>query len=374
MKKRDTYMRALLPSITIVCFLLVWSNAAFAQQQVVSEQNVENLLLKDYRPVSVFNIPQTRVEKAKYLVVDMHSHNYARSKEDVKRWVESMDAAGIEVSNILNNSSGEAFEIMLEKYSDYKDRFAVWCSFDYTDFDQPDWEKRALELLVRYHKMGAVGVGEVGDKGLGDLYAFPTKGHDVHLDHPRMKVLLEKCAELNMPVSVHIADPIWMYLPVDKTNDGLMNALRWLVDTTAQNCLGYNALITSFENAVAANPKTKFIACHYLNMNHDLPRLSELMDKYPNLYLDIAGRVSEAGATPRATRDFIIRYADRIVFGTDNGMGVEMYRTVFRSLETNDEHIITPGNSYYWPLSGLFLPDDVLKKIYRDNANKLIKK
>ena len=339
----------------------------------ISGQDVEHLLLKDYKPVSVFNIPATFPQKAKYPVFDAHSHNYAKDKKEVAEWVKSMDAAGVQVTSILNNSKGEAFEVLVEKYSDYKDRFALWCSFDYTGFDEPDWEKRAIQALERNHRMGAVGIGEMGDKGDGDLYAFPTKGKGVHLDHPRLKPLLEKCVDLGMPISIHMADPIWMYLPIDKTNDGLMNASRWKVDTT-QVELGYEGLMQSFERAVAANPKTTFIACHYLNMSHDLSRLSTLLDKYPNLYVDLAARVSESAATPRATRAFILKYADRILFGTDNGMSVNMYRSVYRILETADEHIIRPGNSYYWPLSGFYLPDDVLKKIYWENAAKLLKR
>ncbi len=342
--------------------------------QVAWSQDVENLLLKDYRPVSVFRIPVTYVEKACYPVIDAHSHDYAKSKDEVKAWVATMDSVGIAFTHVLScNWIGEPIEVFMERYSDYPDRFGFWCSFDYTGFDEPGWEKRALASLVRYHELGVIGVGEMGDKGDGDLYGYPAEGRGIHIDHPRLKPLLEKCAELGMPVNIHVAEPVWMYLPVDAANDGLMNSAQWKIDTTAVE-LGYDGLMRSFENAVAANPKTIFIACHYLNMTHDLPRLSRLLDRYPNLYIDIAARVSESAATPRATREFIIRYADRILFGTDNGMRAGMYRSVFRILESDDEHIITPGNSHYWPLSGFGLPDDVLEKIYRRNAEKLFRK
>lgn len=359
--------------LTAICALLAgaWTGA---QAQDGKTVNVEELLLKDYRPVSVFNVPQNYVEKAKYPVIDLHSHNYARDREEVRRWVETMDAAGVEVTHVLSNSRGTSLEETIGKYSEFPDRFKVWCSLDYTGFDRPDWEERAVATLVRHHEMGAVGIGEMGDKGLGDLYAVPTKGAGIHFDNPRMKVIYEKCAELGMPLSIHMADPIWMYLPIDERNDGLMNARKWMVDTTVEGCLDYDEVILSFINAVEQNPNTTFIACHYLNMSHDLPRLAAIMDKYPNLYLDISARVSESGATPRATREFIIKYADRLVFGTDNGMGANMYRTVYRQLETADEHIITNGNSYYWPVSGFYLPDDVLRKIYRDNALKILGK
>lgn len=343
-------------------------------QGVVRAQNVENLLLKDYRPVSAFRIPQVEVKKARYPVVDAHSHDYAKSKEEVDEWVNTMDSVGIAFTHIMScNWIGEPIDVFMERYRDYPDRFGFWCSFDYTGFDEPDWEKRAIASLVHYHKLGVIGVGEMGDKGEGDLYGYPVEGRGIHIDHPQLKPLLEKCASLGMPVNIHVGEPIWMYLPIDANNDGLMNSANWRIDTTKTNCLGYDGLMLHFENALKANPKTTFIACHYLNMNHDLPRLGRLLDQYPNLYLDISARVSESAATPRATREFIIRYADRILFGTDNGRRAQMYQSVFRILESNDEHIITPGNSHYWPLSGFGLPDDVLKKIYRSNAEKLFK-
>jgi predicted TIM-barrel fold metal-dependent hydrolase len=161
-----------------------------------------------------------------------------------------------------------------------------------------------------------------------------------------------------------------MYLPIDRYNDGLTSAAGWAIDTTKVE-LGWHGLIDSFERAVAANPRTIFIAAHYLAMSHDWPRLGAMMDKYPNLYVDISARIAESTATPRATRAFFIKYADRILFGTDNGMATEMYRRFFHSLESADEHIIRGVPGHYWPLSGLDLPDDVLEKVYRGNALRL---
>jgi predicted TIM-barrel fold metal-dependent hydrolase len=255
-------------------------------------------------------------------------------------------------------------------YAPYKDHFRFWCCFDYSDMSEAGIQK-ACELLARYHdELGAVDVGELGDKGEGDLYARPVEGKDIHIDDPRIKPLIAKCAELKMPVSIHIAEPYWMYLPMDETNDGLVNAVTWHVDTT--DCLGYNALVNTFENAVRDNPNTIFIACHYLNMNHDLPRLGAMLDKYPNMYIDIAARVAESAHTPRATREFLIKYQDRVLFGTDNGMDPQMYRNIFRVLESNDEHFYIPDYGYHWALSGFNLPDEVLKKLYHDNAARIL--
>lgn len=343
-----------------------------------TEESPETLLLKDFAPVSVFNIEQTKVDKAKFPVIDAHSHDYAADKAEIAAWVEAMDAAGVEVTHLLScNWLGQPLDSMMVKYTDYPDRFRFWCSFDYTGFDQPDWEERALASLQKYYDLGVVGVGEMGDKGFGDLYGHPTPGEGIHLDDPRLKPLLERCGQLGMPINIHIAEPIWMYEPADASNDGMMNGAEWHVDTTAHDCLGYERLIRTFERAVAANPGTNFIACHYLNMTHDLPRLAQMLDKYPNMYVDLAARIPESATIPRAMRKFIVKYADRILFGTDVGMRVSMYRNQYRILETEDEHIYFPdfnNYGYIWAYSGFHLPDDVLEKIYRGNALKLFRK
>ena len=331
----------------------------------------DKVLVRDYFPTVVNNIPVTEVTRAKYPIIDMHSHDYAESAEDIDNWVKTMDAVGVEHTAIMHCSwIGRPFEEVLEAYAPHKDHFRFWCCFDYTDIDTEEGLANSLATLERYHEMGAIGVGELGDKGEGDLYARPVEGKDIHIDDPRIKPLIEKCAELKMPISIHIAEPIWMYLPMDEKNDGLPNAACWHVDTT--NCLGYYGLMNVFENAVRNNPQTIFIACHYLNMTHDWVRLGELLDKYPNLYVDISARVAESAHTPRATRDFLIKYQDRVLFGTDNGMSPEMYHTIFRVLETNDEHFYAEELYYHWALSAFNLPDEVLKKIYHDNALRIL--
>ena len=361
-------------SVTFTVLFAAVLFAACTTKQATGEaavSPVDTILLNNFRPQVVNNIPQTRVERAKFPIIDMHSHDYAETAEQIEEWVRVMDAVGVQHTAVMHCAwIGRPFEEVIEAYAPYKERFRFWCCFDYSDIDTPEGVARSLETLERYHALGAVGIGELGDKGEGDLYARPVEGVGIHIDDPRVKPLLEKCAELRMPVSIHIGEPIWMYLPMDETNDGLPNGVAWHVDTT--NCMGYEGLVNTFENAVRDNPKTLFIACHYLNMNHDLPRLGAMLDKYPNMYVDIAARVAEAAHTPRATREFLIKYQDRVLFGTDNGMDAEMYHNIFRVLETNDEHFYIPEYNYHWALSGFDLPDEVLKKIYHDNAERIL--
>lgn len=335
--------------------------------------NENDMLLKDYDPVSIYNIPKTTVEKAKFPVIDFHTHNYPESNKEIEEWVKALDNSGIEKSIILSYETGEEFDEVVERYSKYEGHFDLWCGFDYTGYNEEGWSEKAVKELERCFKAGAKGVGELGDKGEGLLYSKPTEAIGMHIDDPRMQPLLKKCGELGMPISIHVAEPYWMYLPMDEHNDGMMNAELWQIDKSKENILLHDELVSTLENAVKNNPNTTFIACHLVNSNHDLNILGNLLDKYPNLYADISARFAEFAAVPRRTKAFFEKYQDRLLYGSDMGTEAKMYQTTFRILETADEHFYNKQRfGYHWPLNGLDLNDTTLKKMYSENARKIL--
>jgi len=336
-------------------------------------QNPNTIKLKDYRPKSIFKIPVSNKPKAKYPVIDMHSHAYANNEADLAKWVKNMDAAGIEKTIIMTQFTGASFDSVYSKYAPYGNRFEVWCGFDYTGYPNAGWIEHAVKELERCYKVGARGVGELGDKGLGELNSLPTPGYGLHVDDVQMKPLFEKCAALKMPVNIHVADPYWMYLPMDSTNDGLMNAYTWRIDLTQKGILNHGQLIKTLENAVRANPKTTFIACHLANCEYDLEILGSLFNNYNNLYADFAARYGETAPIPRYMNAFFEKYQDRLLYGTDMGYDPDMYAATFRILESTDEHFYEIDLfGYHWPLYGFGLRDSVLKKIYSGNARKIL--
>jgi len=341
---------------------------------LINAQDIQNLKLKDYRPKSIHKTKETTINKARYTVIDMHSHPYATNEQEIANWVKTMDEFGIEKTIILSMATGTKFDSIYNVYSKYRNRFDVWCGFDYTGYDKPGFAENAVKELVRCYKVGAGGVGELGDKGIGEIYSEPQPGIGLHIDDIRMKPLLAKCAELGMPVNIHIAEPIWMYETMDSTNDGLMNAYEWKIDQSKNEFIGFDALIQTLENAVRDNPKTTFIACHYANCSHDLEKLGKLLDNYPNLYADISARMAEASVVPRYTKAFHEKYKDRLLFGTDNNPEKDMYHIVFRIIESLDEHFYANGLfGYHWACNGLGISDQALKKLYYDNAKKILK-
>ena len=331
----------------------------------------ETILLKDYRPKSIYKIPVTEIAKARYPIIDMHSHPYAKTPAEIEEWVKNMDEVGVEKTVILTMATGTEFDEIHRKYSVHPDRFEMWCGFDFTGYDKPGFGPAAVKELERCHSAGARGVGEIHDKGQG-LRSGKSKTVGMHPDDPRVDSLFEKCGELGMPISLHVADPIWMYQKMDKTNDGLMNAWEWRLDNQP-NIVGLSGMVDIFEKTLARHRNTTFIACHFMNLDYDLGRLGEVLERNPNLYADISARYAETGPIPRFASQFYAKHADRLVYGTDMGFDKAMYRVTYRILESLDEHFYEIDQfSYHWSLNGFGLSDAILKRVYHDNAEKLL--
>lgn len=357
----------------VAFFSFACSTNAYQESDLKEEADVSVLMLKDYRPVSLYKKQENTPDKARYPVIDMHSHPYAKSQEELDTWLRTMDEMGIEKTVVMTYETGPSFDSLVQVYSQYKDRFILFCGFDYTGYDQPGYGPAAVKELERCFLAGARGIGELGDKGKGLFYSRPQQAFGMHIDDPRMKPLIQKSGELGMPISIHVAEPIWMYEKMDSTNDGLMNAFKWRLDDQP-GIVGHAGMIKILENAVRDNPKTTFIACHYANSSYDLGILGNLFDQYPNLYSDISARFAETAPIPRTVNRFYQKYSDRLVYGTDMGINKEMYRTTFRILETEDEHFYEHDLfNYHWPLNGFGLEDPILEHVYRLNALKILK-
>ena len=343
------------------------SNAVQAQDL----PSPKTILLKDYRPQSIYKIPITEIPKSKYPIIDMHSHPYAKTAAQIKQWVNTMDEVGVQKTVILTMVSGREFDEIYRKYSTYPDRFEMWCGLDLSGYDQPGFGPAAIKELQRCHRQGARGVGEIHDKGSG-LSSGDSKAPGMHPDDTRMDALWEACGKLAMPVSLHVADPIWMYQKMDKTNDGLMNAYNWRLDDKP-NIVNLSGMIDIFDRTLDKHPSTTFVACHFANLDYDLARLGEMFDRHPNLYADISARYAETAPIPRFASNFYQKYAHRLVYGTDMGFDKPMYLITFRILESSDEHFYEIDQfDYHWALNGFELSPQILKQLYHDNAANLL--
>lgn len=352
-----------------------------SQTQTTGESLLDTLLLKDWMPENVHNVPRTNITKAKYPVIDMHAHAYAKTEDEIAERIAIMDKVGIERSAILSYAIADDFDSVHELYSQYPDRFDLYVGIDYTGYEEEGWSEKVVDELYRAAEMGAVGIGEISDKGRG-------LAPGMHPDDPRMDPIFEAAAELDFIVNLHVAEPIWMYEPMDSTNDGLTRAYTWRVKNQDQ-IVGHGGMIEILDRTLERHPNTTFVAAHIANTSNDFTLFAELLDKHSNLYGDISARFAEFSTIPRTTAAFFEKYQDRILYGTDYGFETfpddptkpygnnttteEMFIMTFRVLETADEHFyMTDLVGYKWPLYGLALSDEILRKIYRENALRIM--
>src|SRR5450759_1521823 len=329
---------------------------------------MDTILLKDYAPRSSVVNKETFVPKAKYPVIDCHVHVVGRTPAQVAEWVRTMDEVGMETSIVLTGATGAAFDALVDSLPKaYPGRFLLYCGMVGTDIDKPDYSDRAVAELVRCYNKGARGVGELSDKGSG-LTRDTAQPRDkrLHPDDPRLDTFWEKCAELKMPVNLHIADHPSCWTPLDVYQERTPDYQHF--NQFGKDVSSYDELITIRNRTLERHPKTIFIACHLGNQGNDLEKLSLAMDKYPNLYLDTSARDYEMGRTPRTSAKFLTKYQNRIVFGTDQSREKSMYQIHWRLFETADEYIV---GRVWWRYYGLELPAPVLESLYRGTARKI---
>jgi predicted TIM-barrel fold metal-dependent hydrolase len=329
---------------------------------------MDKILLKDYRPVVSLVVPENHVAKAKYQAVDVHSHTYARTPDEIANWVRIMDETGVEVTVVLTGATGERFDQLAALFlRPYPNRFQLYCGIDTRDPEAPDYPERAAAELVRCYGKGARGVGEVIDKGSGLARGRLPREKRLHVDDARLDAFWNKCAELKMPVNMHIADHPSCWRPPDETQERSPAFQRY--NQYGRDVPSYEELLLKRDRLLEKHPETTFIFCHLSNEGNDLQTLSKVLDRFPNLYLDISARAYEVGRQPRTAARFLARYKDRVLFGTDQSLSEKMYQAWWRLFETADEFM--PGPSW-WRLYGLELPDDVLEAMYRSNAKRLL--
>ena len=203
-----------------------------------------------------------------------------------------------------------------------------------------------------------------------------TSGPLVKIDDPRFDPMWEACGSLGLPIAIHVSDPTAFFLPIDAHNERYEELQRhpdWSFH--GKDYPSDAELLAARDRVLARHPKTTFIGLHVGHSSEDLAAASAALDRFPNLHVEIAARIGELGRQPRASQRFFDKYQDRILFGTD-GPQDGLYPIYFRFLETEDEYFdygpgAVPGQGR-WRIYGLGLRDGILKKVYSENAERLL--
>ena len=361
-----------------------------AGQTAATRPATDGLLLQDYEPRSMLVVEETRVERARFPVVDVHTHPTFRARseagvphgEDV-RWrtgpdelLQIMDRRNLRTIVDLTGGVGAGLAASVRTFQQpHPDRFVVYTEPSYDRITDPGYPAWQADELSRAKQAGARGVKVLKTLGLY-LREQVTSGPLLKIDDERFDPMWEACGALGLPVAIHISDPVAFFEPVDRHNERYEELQRhpdWSFHgkdypTDAE-------LLAARDRVLARHPKTTFIGLHVGHSSENLGAASAALDRFPNLHVEIAARIAELGRQPRAARRFFDKYQDRILFGTD-GVREPLYPIYFRFLETDDEYFeYSPGpvpTQGRWRISGLGLPDPVLKKVYSENADRLL--
>ncbi len=349
-----------------------------------------SLALGDWRPRPTLRVAAHEVPQPRFPVIDAHNHLGSEFAGDwehapIDDLLRVMDAAGVETMVDLDGFWGDRLQAALNRTArPYPDRFLVFAGIDYDNIatDERFGETEARRLRASF-AMGARGLKIW--KLLG-LRARDTRGRLIPVDDERLDPLWETAAELHLPVMIHVADPIAFFQPLDRFNERwemLVGHPDWhFYPPRPYGALehpgypSFDEIMEQFAALLCRHPQTVFIGAHVGCCAEDLERVGRMLAACPNFYVDTSARVPELGRQPHTARDFFLRWSDRILFGLDMPAAPELYRVYYRFFETRDEYFALypdgrsgPGR---WGLYGIDLPDDVLRKLYRENALRVL--
>ncbi|GAC1384139.1 MAG: hypothetical protein NVSMB42_01700 [Herpetosiphon sp.] len=339
----------------------------------------KEMSLAHYQPRPMLVTRQTHVEHPRFPVIDAHNHlgsDYGGGwdRRPLAALLEVLDNAHVTHFVDLDGGWGEAIlEAHLNHFKEgAPERFRIFGGVDWNAWQEhgnrfPEWAAARLRAQAA---RGAEGLKIWKPFG---LHVRDQRGNLVAVDDARLDPIWETAAELEWPVMIHVADPVAFFEPVDRHNE------RWEQLQVSKEARyphppfpPFLHIVNALANLVARQPRTTFIGAHVGCYAENLAWVAELLDRCPNFYVDISARIAELGRQPYSARRFALRYADRILFGTDVPADIENYRLYYRFLETDDEYFAYGRKAIpwqgRWQIYGLDLPDDVLRKIYSGNA------
>ena len=387
--------------LTRAATTLLGSGVAVRAAEAAPEPATASLPLKDFQPRSMLHVPETHVPRAKFPVIDIHTHLCWAAKQErgvplseerthlapTSELLEVMEHSNIQLLVNVTGGMGAGLRDSVQRYDRaHAGRFLTFTEPWWSRAADPGYAQFQADELARAKRDGARGLKLLKTLGLY-LRERVTSGRLISIDDRRFDPMWEACAALQLPVAIHVSDPEAFFLPIDRFNERyeeLNNHPDW---SFHGGDFPSNAELLEARNRVfARHPGTQFVALHVGHDAENLASVSECMDKFPNMHVELGARIGELGRQPRTARRFFERYQDRILFGTDatpHGdeypqqlFGNALYEIYYRFLETEDEYFdyapaaVPPQGR--WRIYGLGLPESILRKVYHDNAARLL--
>ncbi|MGQ9682542.1 MAG: amidohydrolase family protein [Anaerolineae bacterium] len=324
---------------------------------------------------------------SRYAIVDSHVHYPDPSY--LKPYVDILDTLGITRFNVVCLPHFTRLSVVpdaLHLKAHHPQRIYVNGSMDYSVYlTDPDrlgvLDAAYIDTLLA---MGCDGIKMWESKpNIRKLYSIPP------FDSAVWAPYWEKVAALQVPVLFHLNDPAELWDPVKVPSWAVEHGWFYGDGTYANNETQYAEILAVLKR----HPNLKVIFAHFMFFSAELPRLAGYLDRFPNMYVDLAPGVEmyrSFSAAPDATREFFVKYQDRILYGTDYGAAaalapqrIEIHEDDTRNLlglvqgflEADGEYgplLNRDGSSYFdFVLRGIALPSNALAKIYRGNFDRI---
>lgn len=347
----------------------------FLQTNAQRRYEIDSSLVMDfekYDPNSTLVVPEHPTYQAKFPFIDVHSHHWRLAQADLGKLVGEMDSLNMKIIVNLSGGGGRRLSDQTKhiKASNQEQRIVVFTNINLSSIDEPDWTVETVKQIEYDVANGARGLKIYKSQGMTNK---DSAGNRIRINDPRIDPIWAKCGELGIPVLIHSADPKSFWAPQDEKNERWLELkLRPNRKRSDDNPAPWETIIGEQHDIFRKHPNTKFINAHMGWYPNNLGKLGELLDTYPNMYVEIGAVIAELGRQPRNANKFFEKYQDRVLFGKDS-YKPEEYPTYFRVLETDDEYFPYYKKYHaFWRMYGLNLPDEILKKLYYKNALKVI--
>jgi len=339
---------------------------------MVSARVDVDLPLSAFQPVSEIRAEAHQPRTPRFPAIDFHNHLDSLQPAEVLR---VMDACGIEkIVNITMRTGSEALGIMDLYHAADRSRFYSIGWMDWADLHRDDFVSLTLDRLDQMAEHGAIGIKFWKDLGLS---LADKKGTLLRIDDERFAPIFDHAAKLGLFVMFHTADPAAFFRPIDRFNERYEELAAHPDWAFSGVPVEKWELLRQRNTVFGRHPQTNFVGAHVGESGEDLAFVDKMLTDYANVSVDISARTPELGRQPYTARKLFLKFPDRILFGTDLLPEVEMYRLHYRFLETADEYFEYPSHASRqgrWNIYGIDLPDDVLRKVYRENALRFLKR
>lgn len=259
-------------------------------------------------------------------------------------------------------------------------------AFDTAIWNGNDWEQKTIAELGNNISGGAIGVKFWKNIGMTER---DRAGKFIRISNSRFDPVISYIEKKGLPLTGHLGEPRNCWLPVDSMT--VNNDKSYFTNHPQYHMYlhpdypSYEDQLNAMDSMLMKHPNLKYIGCHLGSREWSVDELAKTLDRFPNMAVDLAARIChlqyQSAANKEKVRNFLIKYQDRILYGTDigysgkpdNGFYAGIHATRLKDWNYFTGSMEMQTKELNRPFTGLHLPKEVVDKIFYKNAVKWYK-